>query len=48
MTFSQAVKFFCHQDKDQNTHYIVTDYCQGGNLAAKIKESDDPPQEFEV
>lgn len=34
--------------KDQNTYYVVMDYCYGGSLAAKIKEMSEPPQECEV
>ncbi|XP_049898990.1 serine/threonine-protein kinase Nek3-like [Epinephelus moara] len=34
--------------KDENVYYIVMDYCQGGNLAAKIREMSDSPQESEV
>ncbi|XP_033488717.1 uncharacterized protein LOC117260752 [Epinephelus lanceolatus] len=36
------------KDEDQNVYYIVMDICQGGNLAAKIREMSDSPQESEV
>ncbi|XP_049442088.1 serine/threonine-protein kinase Nek1-like isoform X4 [Epinephelus fuscoguttatus] len=36
------------KDEDQNAYYIVMDNCQGGNLAAKIREMSDSPQESEV
>ncbi|XP_029021885.1 uncharacterized protein LOC114865036 [Betta splendens] len=29
-------------------YYVVTDYCEGGSLADKIKERNEPPQESEV
>ncbi|KAL7395286.1 hypothetical protein ABVT39_013780 [Epinephelus coioides] len=36
------------KDEDQNVYYIVMDHCQGRNLAAKIREMSDSPQESEV
>lgn len=37
--------YFCY--KENNTYYVVMDYCQGGSLASKIRGSP-PPPEFEV
>ncbi|XP_036934128.1 calcium/calmodulin-dependent protein kinase type 1D-like [Acanthopagrus latus] len=36
------------QDEDQHIYYVVTEYCQGGSLAEKIKLKRGPEQEFEV
>uniref|UniRef100_A0A8C4DU78 non-specific serine/threonine protein kinase n=1 Tax=Dicentrarchus labrax TaxID=13489 RepID=A0A8C4DU78_DICLA len=33
--------------KDENVYYVVMDYCQGGNLATKIRESVDKKQPSE-
>ncbi|XP_026186117.1 uncharacterized protein LOC113144342 isoform X1 [Mastacembelus armatus] len=34
--------------EEGNTYYLVTDYCHGGSLAAKIKHWSEPPKESEV
>ncbi|KAI3351759.1 hypothetical protein L3Q82_020594, partial [Scortum barcoo] len=34
--------------EDGDTYYVVMDYCQGGNLAEKIKGMTHPPEEFEA
>ncbi|XP_040904834.1 serine/threonine-protein kinase 4-like [Toxotes jaculatrix] len=34
--------------QDQNIYYVVMDYCQGGNLAAKVRERRESPQESEI
>ena len=39
---------FWHKDEDQHIYYVVTEYCQGGSLAEKIKLKRGPEQEFEV
>ncbi|CAK6956607.1 calcium/calmodulin-dependent protein kinase type 1D-like [Scomber scombrus] len=36
------------EDEDQNTYYVVMDYCQGGSLAEKLKEKGEFLQEFEA
>ncbi|XP_026186503.1 serine/threonine-protein kinase 4-like [Mastacembelus armatus] len=34
--------------EDENIYYVVTEYCHGGSLAAKIIKGSEPPQESEV
>ncbi|XP_071314257.1 uncharacterized protein [Trachinotus anak] len=36
------------KDEEENIYYIVMDYCQGGNLATKIRKRTASPQESEI